>query len=110
MENPINNYHVYNPKLEPVLTDYPKVIKSDDGERLVNVPTKDSDFDVLSSEDFSLHSLLSAGVDPSRMSIHTDAYNAVNDVPRALDSFNSINELYSNDNNFNNVQSDKVTE
>lgn len=87
MRNPINNYSVYNPKLEPVLTEYPKVLKTSDGEQLVNVPTPDDSFTEMSASEFSLQSLIKAGIDPSSLRIDTSSFNAVNDVPKALDAF-----------------------
>lgn len=73
-----------------VSTVYPTITTDNDGMPVVvHSKVSDEELEVYPASDFSLRSLLSAGVDPSRMSISTST-SRVNEVLSAKDILNSI--------------------
>lgn len=82
MRNPTNNFKVFKPKLVRSKTSYPIKVVDDDGNVSVAYQfVDDSDICNLSFDDFSLRSLLNAGIDPSNLGhISTSSVNRSDEI------------------------------
>lgn len=92
MKNPLNSVPIYIPKVELVDTSYPVPVVNEFGaEEITHVTMSDSEISNIPCSDFSLRSLINAGVDPSRIGkINTSSYNRIDEVSKASDVLSSV--------------------
>lgn len=93
MKNPVNNLNSYVfISLHPT-TDYPEWVVDEDGnEKLVHVKKTDNDIMIPNASDYKLQSLLTAGVDPSRVVIDTTSSNRVSSIDKMVTEINNLPE------------------
>lgn len=92
MKNPINSMPVYIPVVETLDTVYPVPVVNEFGmEEVTYAVLSDSEISNIPCSDFSLRSLINAGVDPSRIGkVNTSSYNRIDDVTSAVNRLSSI--------------------
>lgn len=101
MKNPVNNLnsHIFF-SLHPA-TEYPQWVVDDNGnETLIYVNKSDETIMLPNYTDYKLQSLLSAGIDPSRVVIDTTSSNRVSSIDNMVIA---INNLPQSDNSNNNI-------
>ena len=91
MKTPVNNVTVHNFKPLPVETEYPVTITDENGgRRIVHQVISDSTINTVMADDYSLRSLINAGVDPSKMSVKTSQYSKQDEIFDVLQGLSNV--------------------
>lgn len=107
MRTPTNDLRVYRYKRQPIETSYPVSVMTENGEKVINQVIPNSSINEgLQSSDFSLSSLMNAGVNPATMNINTslnrvDAFGAATQYAQEFENFESSDTVTSTDNSDN---------
>lgn len=93
MKNPVNNLNSYVFFSLHPSTDYPSWVVDEDGnEKLVRVIKTDNEIMLPNAADYKLQSLLTVGVDPSRIVIDTTSFNRVSSIDKMVTEINNLPE------------------
>lgn len=91
MKNPINNFKAFRPVLVSGDVILPQLVTDEEGnEYYVNSPYDTTDLNNVDPEDYSLQSLLAAGIDPQSLSCSTSGVNSSSEIINAVESINSL--------------------